>query len=68
MRDHYINVWLFVDDRSNGGKWAKMEEERYHANTQPLLVILDKDGNDLSAPINYQDGCTLLETELLKHH
>lgn len=36
-----------------GNKWSDLQITRYKSNSQPLYVILDKDGNDLSKPIAY---------------
>lgn len=36
-----------------GNKWSDLQITRYKSNSQPLYVILDKDGNDLSDPIAY---------------
>ena len=34
-----------------GNKWTDFQITRYKSNSQPLYVILDKDGNDLTIPI-----------------
>ncbi|MDI9310648.1 MAG: cytochrome c biogenesis protein CcdA [Limnohabitans sp.] len=36
-----------------GNKWSDMQITRYKSNSQPLYVILDNKGNDLSKPIAY---------------
>lgn len=36
-----------------GNKWSDMQITRYQSNSQPLYVILDNKGNDLSKPIAY---------------
>lgn len=36
-----------------GNKWTDFQITRYKSNSQPLYVILDKDGNDLSKPIAF---------------
>ncbi|WP_136669206.1 cytochrome c biogenesis protein CcdA [Flavobacterium sp. H122] len=36
-----------------GNKWSDLQITRYKSNSQPLYVILDNEGNDLSEPIAY---------------
>ena len=36
-----------------GNKWTDLQITRFKSNSQPLYVILDSDGNDLSLPISY---------------
>ncbi len=36
-----------------GNKWSDFQITRYKSNSQPLYVILDKEGNDLSEPVAY---------------
>ncbi|MFK7000113.1 cytochrome c biogenesis protein CcdA [Flavobacterium oreochromis] len=36
-----------------GNKWSDFQITRYKSNSQPLYVILDADGNDLSKPIGF---------------
>jgi len=36
-----------------GNKWTDFQITRYKSNSQPLYVILDTDGNDLSKPIAF---------------
>ena len=36
-----------------GNKWTDLQISRYQSNSQPLYVILDADGNDLSEPIGF---------------
>lgn len=36
-----------------GNKWTDFQITRYKSNSQPLYVILDSDGNDLSKPIAF---------------
>lgn len=36
-----------------GNKWSDFQITRYKSNSQPLYVILDNEGNDLSKPIAY---------------
>lgn len=36
-----------------GNKWSDLQITRYKSNSQPLYVVLDNEGNDLSKPIAY---------------
>lgn len=36
-----------------GNKWTDLQVTRYRSNSQPLYVILDSNGNDLSKPIGF---------------
>ncbi|MFK7060166.1 cytochrome c biogenesis protein CcdA [Flavobacterium oreochromis] len=36
-----------------GNKWSDFQITRYKSNSQPLYVVLDADGNDLSKPIGF---------------
>ena len=36
-----------------GNKWTDFQISRYKSNSQPLYVVLDTDGNDLSIPIAF---------------
>jgi thiol:disulfide interchange protein DsbD len=36
-----------------GNKWTDFQITRYKSNSQPLYVILDTDGKDLSKPIAF---------------
>ncbi|RVU92120.1 DUF255 domain-containing protein [Flavobacterium columnare] len=36
-----------------GNKWSDFQITRYKSNSQPLYVVLDSDGNDLSKPIGF---------------
>jgi len=36
-----------------GNKWTDFQISRYKSNSQPLYVVLDTDGNDLSKPIAF---------------
>ncbi len=36
-----------------GNKWSDLQITRYKSNSQPLYVILDNEGNDLSEPVAY---------------
>lgn len=36
-----------------GNKWSDLQITRYKSNSQPLYIILDNEGNDLSSPVAY---------------
>tara|TARA_R110002012_G_scaffold319023_1_gene538489 strand:+ start:37395 stop:39425 length:2031 start_codon:yes stop_codon:yes gene_type:complete len=36
-----------------GHKWLEFQQVRYNTNAQPLYVIQDTDGNDISKPVGY---------------
>jgi thiol:disulfide interchange protein DsbD len=36
-----------------GNKWADLEMEKYGSFQQPLYVVVDSDGNDLTEAIGY---------------
>lgn len=36
-----------------GHKWLEFQQVRYNTNAQPLYVIQDADGNDISKPVGY---------------
>lgn len=43
-----------MEIRTVGNKWSDYQVRRYNQLSQPLYVITDPDGNDLSAPIGYE--------------
>lgn len=43
-----------MEIRTVGNKWSDYQVRRYKQLSQPLYVITDPDGNDLSAPIGYE--------------
>jgi len=65
LRDEFINVWLYVDDRKKiepyisplsgrtikaiGNKWADLQYEKFGEQSQPLFIILNKNGERISA-------------------
>ena len=67
MKNDYINVWLFVDDRNVGKKWYDYQKESFKSNVQPYFVILDSNGNPISKGLGYSEAKANLETELLKN-
>ncbi len=67
MKNDYINVWLYVDDRNVGKKWYDYQKEKFKSNVQPYFVILDSNGNPISKGLGYSEAKANLETELLKN-
>ncbi len=67
MKNDYINVWLYVDDRNVGKKWYDYQKESFKSNVQPYFVILDSNGNQISKGLGYSEAKANLETELLKN-
>ncbi|MGY0392612.1 protein-disulfide reductase DsbD family protein [Bizionia sp. KMM 8389] len=39
--------------KTYGHKWLEFQQVRYNTNAQPLYVIQDADGNDISKPVGY---------------
>ena len=60
IRDHYILLSLYVDDRKKlpeggtvGQKWASFQEQNFKQVTQPLYVLLSPDEQLLNHPVGY---------------
>jgi thiol:disulfide interchange protein DsbD len=60
IKDHYILVSLYVDDRKKlpdgktvGEKWATFQAENFKQVTQPLYVILSPDEKLMNHPVGY---------------
>jgi thiol:disulfide interchange protein len=49
----YVSKTTGNEVETIGNKWTDFQITRYKSNSQPLYVILDKDGNDLSKPIAF---------------
>jgi thiol:disulfide interchange protein len=49
----YVSKTTGKEVRTIGNKWTDFQITRYKSNSQPLYVILDADGNDLSKPIAF---------------
>lgn len=47
----YISKTTGKEVETIGNKWTDFQITRYKSNSQPLYVILDKEGNDLTNPI-----------------
>lgn len=56
MRDHFINVWLYVDEKNEKGKkWRNVQTSKFKGNTQPQLFILDANGKTLEGGLGYKE-------------
>ena len=49
-----------------GMKWSDYEINHYNQITQPLYVLIDADGNDISAPMGYEPNVNLYKEFLIK--
>jgi thiol:disulfide interchange protein len=49
----YVSKTTGKEVKTIGNKWTDFQITRYKSNSQPLYVILDSDGNDLSKPIAF---------------
>ena len=62
MRDKYINVWLYTDDRRpSGKKWSNLQINKFKGNYQPQIFVLDAEGTKLDGDLGYEAS----KTELL---
>jgi thiol:disulfide interchange protein DsbD len=70
LKNEFINVWLYADDRRKiepyisassgriirtiGHKWADLQEEKFGEQSQPLFIIMNAKGEQVSSEIiNY---------------
>jgi|GEM_PF-6879758 len=67
MKDDYINVWLYVDDKRVGKKWSNFQKEKFKSNVQPYFVFLNSNGKQISKGLGYSQAKKNLENELLKN-
>lgn len=51
--EQYISETTGKEVVTIGNKWTDFQITRYKSNSQPLYIILDADGNDLSKPIAF---------------
>ena len=49
-----------------GNKWAEMQIEKYNSFQQPLYVVIDHDGNDLTEAIGYTPDVQSYKSFLMK--
>jgi len=55
-RDEFVNIWLYVDDKSIEQNWFEYEQELLQKSTQPELAVLDTSGALISPSWGYQDA------------
>ena len=57
MRDEFINVWLFLDDRNddNREKWNWLQISMLQSGTQPKMCILNSKGEKLTEQLSYDE-------------
>jgi thiol:disulfide interchange protein DsbD len=48
-----------------GNKWAEMQIEKYNSFQQPLYVVIDHEGNDLTKAIGYTPNIKRYKSFLL---
>jgi len=53
INDKYVLVSLYVDDKTDGEKWAAFEAKHFGQVSQPLYVLLSPDGKLLNHPVGY---------------
>lgn len=51
--EQYVSKTTGKEVVTIGNKWTDFQITRYKSNSQPLYIILDADGNDLSKPIAF---------------
>jgi thiol:disulfide interchange protein len=51
--EQYVSKTTGKEVVTIGNKWTDLQITRYKSNSQPLYIILDTNGNDLSAPIAF---------------
>lgn len=57
MKNNFVNVWLYVDDRRNSGtKWSDLQAYTFNGNYQPQIFILDSNGRKLDGGIGYEES------------
>ena len=67
MKEDFVNVWLYVDDKASDKDWGKYQIETYDSYEQPYFVILDSEGKPISNGMNYMTAWNELELALVKH-
>lgn len=48
IKDQYTSTYNFKKITSIGDKWSELEASRFNSNSQPLYVILDSDGKEMT--------------------
>jgi len=53
IRDEYVLIQLYVDDKTNGigERNSKLQAEKFNSNSQPQYVLLDNQGKLLAQPV-----------------
>lgn len=67
LKNNYINVWLYIDDKDNGDKWFKYQKNNFKYIAQPYFGFLNFNGVILSEGLDYGNAYRNLEKELKKH-
>jgi hypothetical protein len=67
LKDDYINIWLYVDDKTNEKDWTKYQMDTFGTSHQPFFIILDSKGNPISQGMDYLEANQRLEITLEKH-
>lgn len=68
MKEKYINVWLYVDDRKgNGKKWSDLQAFKFNGNHQPQIFVLDANGKKLDGGMDYNESKNKLLPLLVKY-
>lgn len=57
MKEKYVNVWLYVDERKPEGKtWNDLQHTVFKGNHQPQIFVLDSEGKKLSSGMGYHES------------
>jgi thioredoxin-related protein len=68
MKDNFVNVWLWVDDkRGDWRKWSRLQFREFKGNYQPHIFVLDKNGDIIDGDIEYNRSGDILLPILLKY-
>jgi len=51
--EQYVSKTTGNKVKTIGNKWLEFQQVRYNTNAQPLYVVLDTDGNDLTKAVGY---------------
>ncbi len=56
LAEQYVVVRLYVDDRTDGPRWAALQRDRFGANAQPFCVKVAPSGEQIGTPMGYTDS------------
>ncbi len=57
MKNNYVNVWLWVDDKKQEWKkWSDLQFREFKGNSQPHIFVLDQNGNVLGGDIMFWES------------